>query len=1054
MKRPHVSTLPLILAAAIVSNASAQQIPKQPKLPSPGGSATTLPGPSIAGLPTQPFAPVQAGPVKKAKQELVYQPGRVLVKLTESAHAIAALPKTWNEGKFEPFNGSGLLDLDARLFEVGATGVRRSMLDPKNTVLAEELGLARWYAFEINASVEIEKIADALAALPEVESAGPDWRAFPMDVPNDPMYPSQWGHNNTGQLLDYCWNCGGHPNGSPVGTVDFDSNVELAWDGPQGHGSSSVVVAIIDTGVDSSHPDLVQVPGYDFGDFDADPNDDCFNSYVRGHGTACAGVTAAIRDNGIGVAGVAGDCSIMPLKVATSSGSLTFSAVANALIFAADNGADVASLSLGAMIADDFGTSNAIAYAHASGVTILASTANGNASSLAFPANHQLVIGVGAASPCGDRKRSSSNPSEVNPGYIADPNGYTCDGERWWGSNYGVDTQDAAGAVDVIAPTILPTTDVQGSAGYDPGGYSMWFNGTSCSAPYAAGVCALILSADSSLSPDAVRDILVNSAEDVVNVESVVGWDRYSGYGMVNAAAAIAAIGPPAEYAPLPYCTGFESGLDEHWTTSEGAEGRVQVTGSYGPFEGTGHLTMDDENNAGQFSLNRASLHLDLAGETQVELTFRWKDFGDETHPEDGVFFSDDGGLNFVKVLDIDGQSATDDVWNFETLDVDILAMLTGLSLNSSFVVKFQQYDDYPIAADGLAFDNICVTDPNEPPPGYIFTTIPYCMGFEDGVLDPHWIVSEGVEGRIEVSDENDPIGRYHLAMDDETPEGAYSLNEAELRVNLAGEDEVALSFKWKEFGDETHPEDGVFLSDNNGLSYVKVYDFNGTSTLNGEWQEVLLDLDLQAEELGLNLNSTFVIKFQQYDNFPIATDGICIDDICVKEGKGDAVRAKPGYKTSFESGSFDAYWTSSSTNDGQVQITTGNGPAVGAWHMTMDVAGWTNSFSTNEASLRCDFSDSTQATLNFRWKDFSDETQSLDGVYFSDDDGSSFVKVYDFNGSVTPDGVWQSVALDIDALAAMHGLSLNGLFVIRFQQFDNFQIPIDGIAIDQLSIL
>ena len=129
-------------------------------------------------------------------------------------------------------------------------------------------------------------------------------------------------------------------------------------------------------------------------------------------------------------------------------------------------------------------------------------------------------------------------------------------------------------------------------------------------------------------------------------------------------------------------------------------------------------------------------------------------------------------------------------------------------------------------------------------------------------------------------------------------------------------------------------------------------------------------------------------------------------------------------------------------------------GEYVGFQERFLKFSSVTNSFSTNEASLRCDFSDSSQATLNFRWKDFSDETQSLDGVYFSDDDGSSFVKVYDFNGSVTPDGVWQSVALDIDALAAMHGLSLNGLFVIRFQQFDNFQIPIDGIAIDQLSIL
>ena len=62
---------------------------------------------------------------------------------------------------------------------------------------------------------------------------------------------------------------------------------------------------------------------------------------------------------------------------------------------------------------------------------------------------------------------------------FADPNGYTCDGERWWGSNYGPATQDDRGAVDIIAPTIVPTTDISGSAGYDAGNYDMFFNGTS-----------------------------------------------------------------------------------------------------------------------------------------------------------------------------------------------------------------------------------------------------------------------------------------------------------------------------------------------------------------------------------------------------------------------------------------------------------------------------------------------------------------------------------------------------------------------------------------------
>ena len=111
-----------------------------------------------------------------------------------------------------------------------------------------------------------------------------------------------------------------------------------------------------------------------------------------------------------------------------------------------------------------------------------------------------------------------------------DPNGYTCDGERWWGSNYGVTTQDAAGAVDLIAPTILPTTDIQGSAGYDSGDYSGFFNGTSCATPYAAGVAALVKSANPSYTPAQIREAIVTGADDVVNVESGAGWDRWPLY--------------------------------------------------------------------------------------------------------------------------------------------------------------------------------------------------------------------------------------------------------------------------------------------------------------------------------------------------------------------------------------------------------------------------------------------------------------------------------------------------------------------------------------------
>ncbi|MEO0652954.1 MAG: hypothetical protein AAFZ65_19925, partial [Planctomycetota bacterium] len=455
-----------------------------------------------------------------------------------------------------------------------------------------------------------------------------------------------------------------------------------------------------------------------------------------------------------------------------------------------------------------------------------------------------------------------------------------------------------------------------------------------------------------------------------------------------------------------------------------------------------------------------ARLHLDLSGQTQVDLDFRWKEFGDETHTQDGVFFSDNGGASFTKVHAFDGGATTNNAWQLVQLDLDALAAGAGLSLTDQFVVSFQQYDNYAIATDGFAFDEIDVSaggSPPPPPPAGDFASLPYSTGFESGSLDSYWTATEGTEGRIQVTGANGPqAGGFHLTMDDEVSGGAFSQNEAALRLDLAGETDVTLSFQWKEFGDETHAQDGVYFSDDDGASYVKVANLNGGSTTNNSWQQVTLDLDALASSAGLSLNSTFVVKFQQYDNYPIASDGFCFDAVSVTAGGGgggNPNRAQVGYSTGFESGALDSFWTTASSPEGRILITTNNGPAAGSWHMTMDDSVNGSAFATNEAWLLCDFSGTGQASLSFRWKDFSDETHSQDGVFFSDNDGATFVKVANLNGGSVANNSWQTVNLDIDALAASNGLSLNGSFVIKFQQYDNYSAQTDGLAFDEIAI-
>ena len=1004
----------------------------------------------------RPFVPVQEGYNPQADQVLPYHPERILVQLTSPAFENSELHFSMDKGALAPSNRTGIVSLDALCERAGVKQISRPYIQVQNKAMAQDLGLERWFMLETDGRADVVRMAEHFAADPNVQAASVDWRAFPAAVPSDPMYADHWGHNNTAQLPDLDW--GGsyeHDLPTTVGTPGFDANAQAAWDEAQGYGSTGVVIAIIDSGVDVGHPDLTQVAGYDYGDNDSNPDDD---SSSAGHGTACAGVAAANVNNGLGAAGAAPNARIMPLKVANSAGSMYFSSIQNALYFAADNGADIISMSLGAAISSDSATDTAIQYAYNAGCTILAATGNENASTISYPAVNSYVIGVGAASPCGERKRSSSSSGEVNSGVNTDPNGYTCDGERWWGSNYGVSTQDAAGAVDIIAPTILPTTDIQGSGGYDSGDYSGFFNGTSCATPYAAGVCALIKAAYPSYTNAQIRDRLVNTAQDVTSVESGSGWDRYTGYGMVDMAAAVgggggggdapvaAFTGTPVsgeapltvyfsdsssnsptswswtfgdggssssqnpshtytsagtysvtlnvsnaygsdsttrtgyitvtetpvggDYATLPYSTGFENGsLDSYWATASNNNGRIQITTANTPHGGSYHMTMDCSSN-GTYSTNEAWLHLDLSGQSQVDLAFWWKDFSDETHSTDGVYFSDDGGSSFTKVQDLNGGSYTNNSWREWNLDLDDLAGSNGLSLSSTFVVKFQQYDNYQATTDGMAFDDISVTagaTPNPPTAafsgtptsgsyplavqftdastneptswswsfgdggtstaqspshtytaagtytvtltatnaggsddevkaGYItvtepssggdgYATVPYSTGFESGDLDEYWSTASNNNGRVRVLSTYTPYsGSYHLTMDCSS-NGTYSTNEAWLHLDLSGEDQVDLSFRWKEFGDETHSSDGIYFSDDDGASFVKVQDLNGGSYSNQTWQSFDLDLDALAGGAGLSLSSTFVVKFQQYDNYQMTSDGFAFDDIAVSEG-------------------------------------------------------------------------------------------------------------------------------------------------------------------------
>jgi len=275
--------------------------------------------------------------------------------------------------------------------------------------------------------------------------------------PNDPLLPSQWSINNNGYL---------------GGTVDADMDIDDAWAIATGTG---IKVAIIDEGVDLTHPDLQAnlLAGYDA--TGGTTNGGSENNDA--HGTACAGIVGAVANNGIGIAGVAYNSKILPIRIAKGVPGQAWTTeiwLANGINWAWQNGADVLSNSWGggSVSATINGAiNNAVTNGRGGKGCVVIFAAGNNNSSVSNPATNSQVIAVAATSQCDQRKSPTS-----------------CDGENYWGSNYGTN-------LDVSAPGVkIQTTDISGSAGYELGNYASAFNGTSSACPNTAGVMALILS--------------------------------------------------------------------------------------------------------------------------------------------------------------------------------------------------------------------------------------------------------------------------------------------------------------------------------------------------------------------------------------------------------------------------------------------------------------------------------------------------------------------------------------------------------------------------------
>ena len=419
----------------------------------------------------------------------------------------------------------------------GRVGARSSLMEPLFVKVRPGVGMADvrslsdhdvagWVPVDVPGWIRIVVAGDRLDQIrtgllrdPAVVAVEEEHHLRAALIPDDTYWPLQWGASKI--------------------------HAPVAWDLTTG--SAGLAMAILDSGVDVSHPDLAgqlwvnagevagngvdddgngkvdDVNGWRFGhDAGSVPYESSDIDDEYGHGTHVSGIAAAAGDNGQGVAGMAWGSRLMIVRVLDASGSGWYSDVAAGIIYAVDNGARIINLSLGGS-EDDLLLRDAVNYAATRGVLVVSAAGNvyyGDTTVL-YPAAYDAAIAVAAT--------NSSDQRAV----------FSCYGPP----------------VDLAAPGENIYSTEMG------GGYH-YMSGTSMATPHVSGLAALIWSHRTDLTAAQVTQVMINTSKDV----NAVGWDPYTGWGRIDAGQALSTPVPLLLYLPLAAHSGE---LTEVWSRGE-----------------------------------------------------------------------------------------------------------------------------------------------------------------------------------------------------------------------------------------------------------------------------------------------------------------------------------------------------------------------------------------------------------------------------------------------------------------------------------------------------
>ncbi len=534
----------------------------------------------------------------------------------------------------------------------------------------------------------------------------------------------------------------------------------------------------------------------------------------------------------------------------------------------------------------------------------------------------------------------------------------------------------------------------------------------------------------------------------------------------------------PAKSQTIIFTDNFESGsFGPNWLASPGTPNGV-VSINTGIGNGGRGVRMGKTSATGGLVTNTLdlTLNLDTFSQLDIALTFDIQDRSDETDEEDGIYFSDNGGATFKKAFAFNPEVWCDGSYGtFPPLDIDALADSLGLSLaTGTFIIRFQQYGENSLPSnDGFYLDNVTVFVQK-----IIYNDqFPFLDDFENTFdLSNVWTRSFPTQTSILATDPNRPLniikigsaigvgGSRGVRMGKDCADG-FSTNALDLHLDLSGGSDYELTFDLQDRSDETQADDGLYFSNDGGITFKKVFDFNPSLWCDDNYGTFPpFDIDALADSVQLGgLSSRFVIRFQQHGSSTLPNnDGFYLDNVSVYESNIIYENIFP-FTNNFESGPFGPQWKKSFPDKTNTLVTDPNRPnniielaaIIGAGgsrgvRMGKDCS---DGFSTNALDLHLDLSNVGQAMLSFKMQDRNDETNADDAVYFSDNGGTNFTKVYAFDFGNTPN-TYKDYSLDLDSLATAFGLSLSSRFIVRFQQHGESTLPNnDGVYLDEVNI-